>query len=75
MDRHDRIRPTERFLLVHRIITFFDEWLFYLLLVYLYVNQHITALIVTASIGGLFIIISYLKQWYMEAARFEVEEE
>ncbi len=63
------IRPSEQFLLAQRLFTFFDEWLFYLLLTFLYVNDY-GALYPVAAIGGTMIVISYAKQWYSEYQRF-----
>lgn len=66
---NSEIRPSEQFLLAQRLFTFFDEWLFYLLLTYLYVNDY-AALVPVAFIGGTMIAISYAKQWYSEYQRF-----
>lgn len=68
-------QPSEKFLLTHRLFTFFDEWLFYGVLLLLYFSgkmeeDPVVFWIVTA-LGATFILISYAKQWYMEAMRFE----
>ena len=72
-------RPSERFLLIHRLYTFFDEWGFYGVLLLLYFNDvhkndPLTFGLVL-GVGSLFIVISYFKMWYMEAMRFETKAE
>lgn len=62
--------PTERYILIQRLFTFFDEWLFYLLLAWLYVNNYVTLLVAAAVIGGVAIINSYSRLWKMEDVRF-----
>lgn len=64
------IKPSETYLMFQRIITFLDEWLFYLLLLYLFENNYIVAFTVTAIIGSFMMAISYLKQWHIESQRF-----
>ena len=62
-------KPSEKFLLTQRLFTFFDEWLFYLLLTYLYVT-HSDVFWPVLAIGGLMIGLSYYKIWKMEAEVF-----
>lgn len=64
--------PTESYLKFHRVITFLDEWLFYSLLLFLYLFGHMTLFYIVLPVGTTFIIVSYIKMWYMEAMRFEV---
>jgi hypothetical protein len=64
--------PSEKFLIFHRTITAIDEWLFYALLLFLYLNGHTSIMWIVAPLGTLFIVISYAKMWYMEAMRFEM---
>lgn len=76
---HSKEKPTERFLLIQRLFTFLDEWLFYGVALYLYHLAYpgcwIPAFWIVAVLGSIFIIISYAKQWHMEAMRFEKTEE
>lgn len=71
-------QPSERFLLIHRAFTFFDEWLFYGVLILLYfegVLESSPALFWgVLFFGASLILISYVKQWRMEAMRFEPSE-
>ncbi len=65
-------KPTEKFLLVQRLFTFLDEWLFYGLLLFLYVNDY-DAFWPVVAIGGLMIGLSYYKLWTMEREIFSEE--
>lgn len=69
----DQIRPSEKFLLAQRVFTFLDEWLFYALLWALWRDPKIPLYLfgLVAIIGTTMIIVSYIKQWYMEARRFD----
>ena len=58
-------KPSEKYLLTQRLFTFFDEWLFYALLIYLYVNGY-TLFIPAILIGGPMIAYSYYRLWKME---------
>ena len=62
--------PSERYLIFQRTITFLDEWLFYGLLLYLFVNEHYGMLCVVALLGAIFILNSYRRMWGMEKQRF-----
>ena len=66
------VRPSEVFLLAHRLFTFLDEWLFYALLYHLWHQSTIPKWLfwTVAGVGATMIVISYGKQWYMEAQRF-----
>ena len=68
-------RPSETFLLVQRLFTFLDEWLFYALLGFLYVNNYMEAFWPVAAIGSTMMVISYVKQWYMEVKRFHSDHQ
>lgn len=61
---------SERYLIFQRVMTFLDEWLFYGLLLYLYMNDRLVMMFVVATIGGAFVANSYRRQWAMEASRF-----
>jgi len=65
--------PSERFLIFHRVITFLDEWLFYVLLTYLYFNGapfYIMAPVI--SIGATAILFSYKRLWKWENFKYNV---
>jgi hypothetical protein len=68
-------QPSEKYLLIHRLFTFFDEWLFYGVLLLLYfsgiMKEDPAVFWIVTTLGASFILISYAKQWYMEAMRFE----
>ena len=70
--------PSEKFLLIQRLFTFLDEWLFYGLLTLLYFHGKMETdpviFGIVGFLGGTFILISYIKQWYTEAMRFESSE-
>lgn len=66
----DTNKPSDTFLLVHRLFTFLDEWLFYGLLLYLLETGHTTALVMAVIIGIPMMIISYSRQWLMETNRY-----
>lgn len=63
-------QPSEHYLIFQRTVTFLDEWLFYGLLLYLFVNNHWNVMIPVVGFGGVFILNSYKRQWEMERARF-----
>lgn len=63
-------RVSETYLIFQRIITFLDEWLFYGLLLYLFVNQHYYMMVPVVPIGATFVWVSYKRQWAMEEQRF-----
>lgn len=63
-------RYSERWLIFQRIITFLDEWLFYGLLVYLFVNEHWIVMVPVTVIGAAIIWNSYRRQWAMETRHF-----
>lgn len=65
--------PSERFLLLHRLFTFLDEWLFYLLLIFWWVRSDWIALAITAVLGTIFVLYSYKRQWAWEDARFDMK--
>ena len=59
------------FVFCHRILTFFDEWLFYALLIFLYaLHKHydwpLWPFTAAAIIGTISILNSYGRQWEME---------
>jgi hypothetical protein len=60
------------------LYTFLDEWLFYGVLLTLYFNgvkdDDPFMFWTVVFVGATFMVISYVKMWYMEAARFEVDE-
>ena len=62
--------PSETYLIFQRAVTFLDEWLFYGLLLYLFVNGHYYMMPVVAALGGTFVWNSYKRQWAMESQRF-----
>jgi hypothetical protein len=74
---HPVQQPSEKFLLTQRMFTFLDEWLFYGLLTLLYFNGKMESdpflFWAVAVLGGSFMVISYVKQWFMEAMRFETK--
>lgn len=61
---------SERYLIFQRLMTFFDEWLFYLLLLYLFERGHMGMLLVVTILGTVFVAHSYKRQWTMEEKRF-----
>lgn len=67
--------PSEKFLLTQRLFTFLDEWLFYGVLILLYFHGKMekdpVIFWLVVFLGGSFILVSYIKQWYMETIRFE----
>jgi hypothetical protein len=65
---HERV--SEDYLIFQRKVTFLDEWLFYGLLLYLFVNQHWGMMVPVGILGATFIWISYKRQWAMEEQRF-----
>lgn len=71
-------KPSEKFLLTHRLFTLIDEWLFYGVLLLLYFHGKMEEdpgiFWAVTGLGALFIIISYCKLWYMEMMRFESKE-
>ena len=67
MERH---QPSERYLIFQRTITFLDEWLFYGLMLYLFVNNYWNILLPVAGLGTAFLLNSYKRQWDLEKARF-----
>jgi len=60
------MRPSERFVLIHRLFTFFDEWLFYGLLLYLYVNEHYGMVVLTSVVGAVLVGYAYVRGWRLE---------
>ena len=66
--------PSEKYLLWQRGFTFADEWLFYLLLLYLFEQQHYRMMSVVAVIGTIIIVYSYKRQWDMETQRWSSED-
>jgi len=66
----ERRTVSEGYLIFQRSVTFLDEWLFYGLLLFLFLNQHFLMLILVAPVGGLFIWNSYKRLWVMEKQRF-----
>ena len=66
----EHTRVSEGYLIFQRAVTFLDEWLFYGLLLYLFVNQYWLIMIPVALLGSTFIWISYKRQWAMEEQRF-----
>jgi hypothetical protein len=65
--------PTEKYLLIHRLFVFFDEWLFYAVLALLFFTQKYLMLIPVLIFGAFAIGLAYKKQWAMENKRFESE--
>jgi hypothetical protein len=66
--------PSEKYLLIHRLFTFFDEWLFYAVLLLLYFTENYLLLIPVLIFGAWAIIFSYKKQWKTEALRFKIDD-
>jgi hypothetical protein len=62
--------PSETYLIFQRAVTFLDEWLFYGLLLYLFVNEHFVMMVPVAILGAIFILNSYRLMWAMEKQRF-----
>lgn len=65
---HERV--SETYLIFQRTVTFLDEWLFYGLLLYLFVNQHWWMMVPVTILGASFIWNSYKRQWAMEEQRY-----
>jgi len=63
--------PSEKYLLTHRLITFFDEWLFYVALGALFFTENYLAMGIVGMVGGFFVLHSYRIQWAMERKRFD----
>jgi len=70
-----RQTPSEAYLMFQRVITFLDEWLFYALLCGLMwwgIPANLFWTIV--AIGTLMTVLSYLRQWRWEDAKWNCEE-
>jgi hypothetical protein len=63
--------PSEQYLLRHRLFTFLDEWLFYLVLGILYYTGEIRMMGIVAVVGVAIIMNTYRLQWKMEKKRFD----
>ena len=70
MRHHDPKQVSELYLIFQRTVTFFDEWLFYGLLLYLFVNSYWLMFALVVLVGVPIIWNSYRRQWAMEEARF-----
>jgi hypothetical protein len=66
--------PSERYLLIQRAFTFFDEWLFYVVLLLLFFSGHYRTCGAVLFAGGIFIGYSYVRLWEMEEMRFGPEK-
>jgi len=70
MFKVQKVIPSEKYLLLQRLFTFLDEWLFYLVLGILYYTGNYKMMILVAIHGVVFIANSYRLQWKMERERF-----
>ena len=74
-------RPSEKFVLIHRLFTFLDEWLLYSVLLgllfagYFYSYFFLFAVIPIMIYGGIVIRISYKRQWEFERLLLEDDDE
>ncbi len=68
-------RPSERFVLIHRLFTFLDEWLFYAVLLILWFSAEYAMFGMVLVVGTIFNSISYKRYWAMERAMLNKEEE
>ncbi len=66
--------PSEEYLIAQRIITFLDEWGFYLVLGILYFTQNYLLMLPVFIFGVFAIWLSYKNQWALEARRFAQPE-
>jgi len=66
--------PSEKYLLIHRIFTFFDEWLFYGVLLLLYFTESYLLMLPVFLFGSCAIMYSYKRQWAMESSRFDSKD-
>lgn len=64
------MRPSEKFVLTHRLYTFLDEWLFYLVLILLFYTEHYAMMVPVTIYGAIAIYISYKRQWRFEKELF-----
>ena len=71
MSEMPKIVPSEKYLLVHRLFIFLDEWLFYITLGILHFTGNHLIMGIVAVLGAIFILNSYRRQWVMEKMRFE----
>jgi hypothetical protein len=62
--------PSEEYLIAQREILFRDEWLFYGLLLTLFLLKHWYIMVPVVILGATFVLVSYHRQWAMEAQRF-----
>jgi hypothetical protein len=62
--------PSEWYLIEHRKLLFKDEWLFYTILLLLFFTDHWLMMIPVTILGAAFVLLSYRRQWGMEAMRF-----
>ncbi len=67
--------PSEKYLLIHRLFTFLDEWLWYGVLLVLFFTGNYIMTGVVFIFGAVFNIVSYNNQWEMENKRFNRFEE
>jgi len=66
----EKITPSEKYLLAHRLFIFLDEWAFYITMATLYFTGEYMMMIPVGVIGTILIINSYRLQWKMRASRF-----
>ena len=74
------VRPSEKFVLIHRLFTFLDEWLLYSVLLgllfagYFYSYLFLIAMMPVIIYGGIVIWVSYKRQWEFERLLLEGED-
>ena len=74
------MKPSEKYVLIQRLFTFFDEWLFYLVLIALlsagyFLSTYFLYYGIPVVIYGLFCIAnSYRRLWALEKAMLEDDD-
>jgi len=64
--------PSEKYILIQRLILFADEWLFYSVLIMLWLmSAPLLLFLAVVSFGAFGVSLSYKRQWAMEASRFQ----
>jgi len=68
LDHMSELRPSERFVLIHRLFTFLDEWGFYLLLLVLWRDPTIPKWLwlIVLVFGASVISATYMFQWDLD---------
>lgn len=57
-------------MIAKRVFVFLDEWLFYILLIYLWKTNEMFWFAVAAGLGTCFVIAGYKGLWELEDRRF-----